>query len=209
MPVRPMRCASSARSTSWGAAEVTGECRYSVAVLRFRCVLVIALVGLMACSSSGQALPTPATTTVAPPTASPTTAPSGGTIRPHSSSTVAKPTTTHAKPRPTTATATTAVHSTTTRPATSTTAGGPPCALALIVEQTGTNYPGATPGDLRCAGDWASWSGSPDDPVVNDGYFAVAHRTGGRWVLGSLGTAMVCTGAGVPSELWPLLDCTE
>jgi len=208
MPVRPMRCASSARSTSWGAADNSVGCGYRVIVLRFSRVGFIALVGVAACSSGERAQPT------APPpvpsTASPTTA-TGGTVRPHPSSSVAKPTTTHSKPRPTTSLApTTTVRSTTTNPAaTTTSAGGPPCALALIVEQTGTNYPGATPGDLRCAGDWASWSGSPDDPVVNDGYFAVAHRTGGRWVLGSLGTAMVCTGAGVPSELWPLLDCTE
>ncbi len=96
----------------------------------------------------------------------------------------------------------------TTAPVTSN-PGTPDCRLDVIVEQTETSFDGMKPGGLRCAGPWATWSGTPLDPNASDPYFAVALWRNGSWILADLGTAGVCEGAGVPADLWPSLDCTE
>jgi hypothetical protein len=111
------------------------------------------------------------------------------------------------------ATSTTAVAATTTTVQVTTTTTGvapaPPCALDLIVEQTETTYEGITPTDLRCADVWATWVGMPDDPMMSDGFFAVAKWDGDTWQLANLGTAEICGDAGVPEALWDALNCIE
>jgi len=89
------------------------------------------------------------------------------------------------------------------------TQGAPVCDLNLIITQTETAFEGITPDQLLCANDWSSWSGIPDDPLVTDGYFAVAQWNGIAWQLRNLGTADVCADGGVPADLWPALGCFE
>jgi len=89
------------------------------------------------------------------------------------------------------------------------TQGSPVCDLALVLVQTETTFEGITADQFLCAGTWASWSGFPDDPVTTDGYFAVAEWNGFAWRLRNLGTADVCGGGGVPTDLWPALGCFE
>ena len=121
----------------------------------------------------------PAATTTAPPAASTTTAAAAAT--------------------------TTTVQATTTTEA----APAPPCSLDLIVQQTETTYEGITPSDVRCADVWASWVGTPDDPMSSDGFFALAKWDGDTWQLASLGTAEICGDGGVPEALWDALNCIE
>ncbi len=139
----------------------------------------------------------------APPSeaAAATTAPGGGVA---SASTTGAPTSAPATSPPTTAAPTTS----TTVARTTTTAARPPCDISRIVADTGTQYAGITPSDLRCAGTWASWVGRPDDPM-GDGFFAVAEWTGSGWELANLGTAEICGDGGVPAELWEALACLE
>ena len=107
----------------------------------------------------------------------------------------------------TTVRSTTTVASTVAPPTTGQPTG--PCDIALIIEQTQSSVPGVTPTSLRCADDWASWSGAPDDPMTMDGYFAVAQWVGGAWELRNLGTSGICGDGGVPAALWSALDCVE
>lgn len=112
---------------------------------------------------------------------------------------------------PPAASTTGAAATTTTVQATTTTGAVPsaPCVLDLIVEQTETTYEGITPTDLRCADVWATWVGMPDDPMMSDGFFAVAKWDGDIWQLANLGTAEICGDAGVPEALWDELDCID
>lgn len=120
-------------------------------------------------------------------------------------SVISSPTT---KPTPT-------VPISTTIPATLPLATAPPltpavaCNFDAIHASTGPPPAGITDVDLRCKGDWASWSGQPDDPTTSDGYFAVAKRSSFNWVTVNFGTAGVCSDGGVPQELWTALNCTE
>ncbi len=84
-----------------------------------------------------------------------------------------------------------------------------PCDMATVVAQTETGFDGIEPRDLRCAGTWAAWVGAALDPTTTDSFFAVAAWDGESWVLANLGTASVCSDAGVPASLWPALGCTE
>lgn len=111
--------------------------------------------------------------------------------------------------RPATSPPATGAPVTTAQAATTVAVGAPPCDLTTIVSQTQTAIDGVTPGSVRCAGEWASWSGFPDDPMAMDGYFAVAQWSGSVWELRNLGTAGICGDGGVPTELWPALDCVE
>ena len=103
----------------------------------------------------------------------------------------------------------------TTIPATLPLATTPPltpavaCTFDAIHASAGPPPAGITDVDLRCKGDWASWSGQPDDPTTSDGYFAVAKRSSFNWVTVNFGTASVCSDGGVPQELWTALNCTE
>ena len=111
---------------------------------------------------------------------------------------------------PTTLPPTTVPASSTTVIATTTLPPSPAvCDLINIIEQTQTQYDDIVPGDLNCAGDWASWVGRPADGVNADGFFAVAQWNGSSWELANLGTAEICAGGGVPRELWAALKCTE
>jgi hypothetical protein len=125
----------------------------------------------------------------------------------------AAPAATTTVPPATSTTAVAAATTTTVQATTTTTTTGvapaPPCALDLIVQQTETTYEGITPTDLRCADVWATWVGMPDDPMMSDGFFAVAKWDGNAWQLANLGTAEICGDAGVPDALWDTLNCIE
>mgnify|MGYP006921740022 CR=1 FL=1 len=89
----------------------------------------------------------------------------------------------------------------TTLAPTTTVAATAPCDLATIVEQTNTAYDDVTPTNLRCADDWASWVGQPNDATMSDGFFAVAQWDGTAWALANLGTAGICGDGGVPAPV--------
>lgn len=91
----------------------------------------------------------------------------------------------------------------------SSTLPGPPCVIELVVEQTETGFDGITPQGLRCASDWAAWTGAADDPTGSDSFFAVAQWSGSAWQLRNLGTAGVCEEGDVPQELWTVLACLD
>lgn len=110
---------------------------------------------------------------------------------------------------PTTLAPTTTAPAVETLPPTTAAPASGPCDLATVVAQTETDFDGITPRDLRCAGTWAAWVGAADDPATSDSFFAVASWDGDSWVLANLGTASVCTDAGVPASQWPALGCTE
>lgn len=153
-------------------------------------------------SNSMAASLVPVTSTAGPPATESTMA---ATATTKSSANTAKPASTQS---PATTVRPTTVPSPTVAPTTGVFAGAP-CELDLIVEQTQSFVAGVTPTALRCAADWASWAGQPDDVAAMDGYFAVAQWTGASWELRNLGTAGICGDGGVPEPLWPALDCVD
>ncbi len=153
-------------------------------------------------STSMAASLVPVTSTAGPPAAESTTAPTTTTKSPANT---AKPVSTQS---PSTSVRPTTVPQTIV-PQTTGLFAGAPCELDLIVEQTQSFVAGVTPTSLRCAADWASWAGQPDDVGAMDGYFAVAQWNGASWDLRNLGTAGICGDGGVPEPLWPALDCVD
>lgn len=181
--------------------------------MKFRSFLALAAVVAASACGSDEASDSAATmvpvTTVAPATTVlattdvSTTAVATTAVSTTAIATTAVATTQLATTVPTTAAPTTTAAATTTAPSTA------PCDLDTIVRQTDTAYDGVTAITLRCAGDWASWLGQPDDETAADGFFAVAQWNGSTWELANLGTAGICGDGGVPPELWDALGCVE
>ena len=142
----------------------------------------------------------PVTSTADPTADEATTSTTAGSLTTASSATTARPTTTQGP---------TSTGSAATLRPTTTVFAGAPCDLDLIVEQTQSIVAGVSTNSLRCAEDWASWAGEPDDVAAMDGYFAVAQWNGASWELRNLGTAGICGDGGVPEPLWRALDCVE
>jgi hypothetical protein len=172
-----------------------------------RLILLVSVPALtvLACGGDGGSGVAPSGVTMVPVTSAPSGSASQVTT---TDSTTTAPATT-VRPATTVPSASVAPVTTARPVTTSSSIGGVPCDIDVIIEQTQSFVQGVTPTSLRCAEDWASWSGQPDDPMAMDGYFAVAQWTGASWELRNLGTAGICGDGGVPLSLWPALDCVE
>ncbi len=169
------------------------------------CTIVVTVGLLAGCSGGGSTSAT-----------SPPTTPETSTTRPRN--TVVTVATTPIPGPGTAPTSTIASAATTTipieptsteAPAPSTTAGGsgPACDAAVLQAAAEKAYGlpgGATLTEPRCAGGWAS---ALVRASGQDSALAVFRAAGSGWEGANLGTDQVCSGAGVPAELYAALNC--